>query len=88
MPPRYALPMTPTARVDRTRPNPLLDMVEALSDRQGELDIRLEHLSLRFPMMPETLELNGQVTVSLHLRDLSEKEKSARAAKEIRLLEP
>jgi len=80
--------MAPTARVDPRGPNLLLDMVEALSDRQGELDIRLEHLSLRLPLMRESLELNGQVTVSLHLRDLSDKEKSARVAKEIRLLEP
>ncbi|MGP8076320.1 MAG: hypothetical protein ACLP8Y_06285 [Thermoplasmata archaeon] len=80
--------MAPTARVDRTGPNLLFDMMEALSDRQGELDIRLEHLSLRLPMLPESLELNGQITVSLHLRDLSDKEKAARSAKEIRLLEP
>jgi len=80
--------MAPTPRVEPTGPNLLLDMVEALSDRQGELDIRLEHLSLRLPMIPESLELNGQITVSLHLRDLSDKEKAARAAKEIRLLEP
>ena len=80
--------MAPTARVNQSGSNFLLDMVEALSDRQGELDIRLEHLALRLPMMPESLELNGQITVSLHLRDLSDKEKAARAAKEIRLLEP
>jgi len=80
--------MAPTARVERSGSNMILDMVEALADRQGELDIRLEHLSLRLPMMPEALEVNGQLTVSLHLRDLSDKEKAARAAKEIRLLEP
>lgn len=80
--------MAPTARVEPPKPNMLLDLVEALSDRRGELDIRLEHLSLRIPMVPESIELNGQVSVSLHLRDLSDKEKSARAAKEIRLLEP
>ncbi|HLM70142.1 MAG TPA: hypothetical protein VK423_02000 [Thermoplasmata archaeon] len=80
--------MAPTARIEPTGPNFFLDMVEALSDRQGELDLRLEHLSLRLPMIRETIELNGQITLSLHLRDLSDKEKAARAAKEIRLLEP
>jgi len=39
-------------------------------------------------MIRETIELNGQVSVSVHLRDLSPKEKAARSAKEIRLLEP
>jgi len=80
--------MVPTARVDPSGSNLLVDMVEALSDRHGELDIRLEHLALRMPMIPDVIELNGQITVSLHLRELSDKEKSARAAKEIRLLEP
>jgi hypothetical protein len=80
--------MPPSARAASPQPNPLLDMVEALSDRQGELDIRLEHLSLRLPMIPESVELNGQITISLHLRELSDKEKAARAAREIRLLEP
>jgi len=80
--------MAPTARVETAAPNLFLELVEALSDRHGELDVRLEHLSLRLPMIRESLELNGQVTISLHLRDLSDKEKSARAAKEIRLLEP
>lgn len=75
----------------RTEPggtNFILDLVEALSDRQGEVDVRLEHLSLRLPMIRESIEVNGQVSISVHLRDLSAKEKAARSAKEIRLLEP
>lgn len=80
--------MAPTARVEPTPPNFLVDLVEALSDRQGQLDFRLEHLSLRLPVMRESIEVNGQVSVSIHLRDLSPKEKEARSAKEIRLLEP
>lgn len=79
----------PTAsRAENSAPSFMLDLVEALADRQGEVDVRLEHLSLRLPMIRETIELNGQVSISVHLRDLSPKEKSARVAKEIRLLEP
>lgn len=80
--------MSPTPHRTSGEPNLILDLVEALSDRQGELDLRLEHLSLRLPMIRESIELNGQVVVSLHLRDLSDKEKAARTAREIRLLEP
>ncbi len=80
--------MAPTARVEPTTSNLFVDMVEALSDRQGELELRLEHLSMRLPLMPEAIELNGHVTVAVHLRELSDKEKQAHAAKEIRLLEP
>jgi hypothetical protein len=70
----------------RNDPNPFLDMVEALANRHGEVDIRLEHLNLRLPLMRDALELNGVITVSVHLRELSEKEKSARIAKEVRSL--
>jgi len=80
--------MAPTARVEPTSSNLFLDMVEALSDRQGEVELRLQHLALKVPLMPEAIELNGTVTLSVHLRELSDKEKAAHAAKEIRLLEP
>jgi len=80
--------MSPTPRVEASPPNILVELVEALSDRHGQIDLRLDHLALRLPMIRESIELNGQVSVSLHLRDLSDKEKSARAAREIRLLEP
>lgn len=84
----YVALMAPTARAELAGPNPIVDMVEALSDRQGELSIRLEHLSLRLPMVPGSLEVSGQIAVSLHLRELTDKEKAARSAREIRLLEP
>lgn len=80
--------MSPTPRVEAPTPNFLVEMVEALSNRQGQVDLRLDHLSLRLPMIREAIELHGQVSVSVHLRELSDKEKSARSAREIRLLEP
>lgn len=66
--------------------NLFLDLIEAISDRQGEMDIRLEHLTLKLPLVPETIEVNGTVTLTVHLRDLTEKEKAAHASKEIRAL--
>jgi hypothetical protein len=71
----------------RMGPNPFLDMIEALADRHGEVDFRLEHLTLRLPLMPEPIEVNGAISVSVHLRALTDKEKVARAAKEIRILQ-
>ena len=68
--------------------NLFLDFVEAISDRHGQMDIRLEHLSLRLPLVRESIELNGTITVSVHLRDLTDKEKQARVQKEIRALAP
>ena len=66
--------------------NLFADLVEAISDRHGELDIRLEHLTLKLPLVPDTIELNGVITVSAHMRDLTDKENAARVSKEIRAL--
>jgi hypothetical protein len=66
--------------------NPFLGLMEALSNRHGEMNIRLEHVTLRLPMVPEAFEVNGTLTVSVHLRELSEKERSAHAAKQVRSL--
>jgi len=62
------------------------DFVAAVADRQGQLDIRLENLSVRLPLLRESLELNGTISVSVHMRDLTDKEKQARVSKEIRIL--
>ncbi len=62
------------------------DLMTAVADRHGQLDIRLEHVALRLPLINESVELNGTISLTVHLRDLTDKEKQARAAKEIRLL--
>jgi len=62
------------------------DFVQAIADHHGELDIRLEHLELKLPLVRESFEVNGTISVSLHMRELTEKEKQARVAKEIRVL--
>jgi hypothetical protein len=62
------------------------DFVQAIADRHGEMDIRLEHVSLRIPLLRESIEVNGTISVSMHVRDLTEKEKQARVAKELRVL--
>lgn len=64
--------------------NPFLELVEALANRHGEVDVHLEHLSLKLPMIRETVELNGSITVSLKFRELTEKEKQANVAREVR----
>lgn len=76
--------MTPTGGPPSSA-NPFLDFVEAIANRQGEVDVRLEHLTLRLPMLREPIEVNGSLTVSVHVRELTEKERSVRVTKEVRL---
>ena len=66
--------------------NPFQDFVQAFADRHGELDIRLDHVQLKLPLVRDSLELNGTITVSVHMRALSDKEKQARVAHEVRIL--
>jgi hypothetical protein len=66
--------------------NLFLDLIEAISDRQGEVDIRLDHLALKLPLVPQSIELNGTITLTVHMRDLTDKEKAAHASREIRAL--
>jgi hypothetical protein len=66
--------------------NPFLDLVEAISDRHGQMDIRLDHLSMRLPVIRDSIELNGTISVMVHMRELSDEEKQARVSKELRHL--
>lgn len=65
-------------------PNPFLDLMEALSNRHGQIDIRLEKMSLTLPFAVGSVELNGTVSVSVHLRELTEKERTAHVARQVR----
>ncbi|MGA8275135.1 MAG: hypothetical protein WB789_07900 [Thermoplasmata archaeon] len=77
----------PTAdRTPRESTNPFQDWMNAMANQRGELDLRLEGVSLRLPFLPQPIELNGTVSVSFHIRELTDKEKDARSAKEIRLM--
>jgi hypothetical protein len=79
-------PMASTDRIAREAANPFQDWMNAMSNQRGEVDLRLEGVSLKLPFIPEPVELNGTVTLSFHLRELTDKEKEARVAKEVRLL--
>ncbi len=71
----------------RISANPFHDLVAALENRRGDLDIRLEHVTVRLPLIPQALELNGEVSLSIHFRPLSDKEKIALSSKEVRRLQ-
>lgn len=53
------------------------EVLRALTDKQGQLDIRMRHVALDWKGTPLGLELNGTITVSVHMHDLNDKEKQA-----------
>jgi len=52
-------------------------IVKALTDKHGQMDVRLKGISLKWKGTPLALELNGALSVTVHLRDLTDKEKAA-----------
>ena len=61
-------------------------LLEALADKHSELDIKLQDVSVKLPRMQVGVELNGLVTVTVHLRDLTEEEKKASAARNVGMM--
>lgn len=55
----------------------------ALANRHGQMDIRLDKISLGIPGSPLGLELNGNVSVVVHLRDLTDAEREAHVARNV-----
>jgi hypothetical protein len=80
--------MAPPPPASTPESNLFQDFVQAIADRHGEMDIRLDHVQLRLPLLRDSFELNGTISVTVHMRQLTDKEKQARAAHEIRVLSP
>lgn len=50
-------------------------LVDALSEKHAQLDITLDHLVLKLPGLAQPIEVNGSLTLAVHLRDLNSEEK-------------
>jgi hypothetical protein len=61
-------------------------ILEALSDKHSQLDINLQGMTIRFPRMGMSVEPNGLLTVTCHIRSMTESEKKASAARNVALM--
>ncbi|MEM0272697.1 MAG: hypothetical protein QW514_09175 [Thermoprotei archaeon] len=61
-------------------------MIEALSDKHSQLDVRLQNVVLRMPGSRLGLEINGAISFAVHMRDLSDEEKQAHIARNVAAL--
>jgi len=61
-------------------------LLEALSDKHAQIDINLQGMSIKSPRTGVTVELDGLVTVNCHIRELTESEKKASAARNVALM--
>lgn len=62
------------------------DFLEALSDKHSQIDINLQGMSVRFPSTGISIEFNGLVTVTSHVRDMTDDEKKASASRNISMM--
>ncbi len=58
----------------------------ALSDKHSQLDINLQGMSMKFPTLGMSVECNGIITLTAHIRDITEDEKKASASKNVAMM--
>lgn len=58
-------------------------VIEALSDKHSQLDVRLQNLTLALGDTGLHLRLSGTVSVAVHMRELTDAEKDAHATANI-----
>ncbi len=59
---------------------------EALANKHSQLDINFQRTTLRVPGFQASVELNGTVSMTVHLRELTEDEKKASAQRNVALM--
>ena len=64
----------------------LADVLEALSDKHSQIDINLQGMTVKLPRSGVSVELNGLVSVTCHIREMTESEKKASAARNVALM--
>ena len=61
-------------------------VLEALADKHSQLDINLQNVSVRLPNAKISVEISGLVTVTAHVRDLTEDERRASSSRNVALM--
>lgn len=62
------------------------EFLEALSDKHSQVDVSLQGMHVKFPNTGMSVEFNGLVTMTCHVRDLTEDEKKASATRNLSLM--
>jgi hypothetical protein len=70
-------------RVPQSSQGWLEGLVEALADKHSQVDINFNGVTMRLPNSPVGVELNGLLTLTVHMRDLTDDEARASAARNV-----
>lgn len=69
-------------------PNFLEGLIESLADKHSQLDINFQKTNIKLPGIEKSVEIDGLVTFSVHVRDLTEEEKKASSKKNVVVMTP
>ncbi|HEV8050374.1 MAG TPA: hypothetical protein VGP88_07250 [Thermoplasmata archaeon] len=62
---------------------PIEGILDTMTDKHGQIDLRFDGVELRWKGTPLGLELNGSVALTVHLRNLTDEEKKAHVGKNL-----
>jgi len=71
------LAMTSEKVVEKVEKGLFEGMIEALSGKHSQLDIKINGLTLSLGRVPLNVELNGTISLSVHMRNLTDEERQA-----------
>lgn len=75
-----------TERPEDTGRNLLEGLIEALANKQSQVDLTFNRTSLRFPGTAVGMEINGAISLVVHMRELTDEEKQILASKNVATL--
>jgi hypothetical protein len=78
--------MSESKIVEGSGNGPYEGLVDAIANKHTELDINLQGVVVKLPHVGVSLELSGLVTVTVHVRTLTEDEKRASANKNVTMM--
>jgi hypothetical protein len=78
--------MASTKHTTGTERSIVVEFLEALSDKHSQIDINLQGMNVRFPNTGMSVEFDGLVTITSHVREMTDDEKKASASKNVALM--
>jgi hypothetical protein len=58
-------------------------LITALANKQSQVDLTFNRTSLRFPGTSVGMEINGTISLVVHMRELTDEEKQVLASKNV-----
>ena len=56
-------------------------VITALANKQSQVDLTFQRMSLRFPGTSVSMEISGTISLVVHMRELTDEEKKVLASK-------